>query len=68
MQKSLKVTGMHCDGCENKIRKMLPRIESVENVKADRNAESVEFEFNGSDDVLAAVKSKIDDLGYTVVD
>lgn len=68
MHTTLKVTGMHCEGCENKIQKMLPRIESVANVKADRNAESVEFEFNSSDSVLTAVKSKIDDLGYTVVD
>ena len=68
MHITLKVTGMHCEGCENKFRKMLPRIESVENVNADRLAETVEFEFNGSDDVLSAVKSKIDDLGYSVVD
>jgi len=64
----LKVTGMHCEGCENKIRKMLPRIDSVDNVKADRNAELVEFTFNGNEDTLIAVKDKIADLGYEVVE
>jgi len=64
----LKVTGMHCEGCENKIRKMLPRIDSVDNVKADRNAELVEFTFNGNEDTLTAVKDKIADLGYEVVE
>jgi copper chaperone CopZ len=64
----LKVTGMHCEGCENRIKKMLPRIDSVDNVKADRNAESVEFSYNGDADTLTAVKDKIADLGYEVVE
>ncbi len=67
MHTTLKVTGMHCEGCENKIQKMLPRIDSVENVTADREAEQVTFDSNGSDSTLNAVKSKIDDLGYQVV-
>jgi copper chaperone len=64
----LKVTGMHCEGCENKIKKMLPRIDSVDEVKADRDAESVEFSYNGDADTLTAVKDKITDLGYEVVE
>lgn len=67
MHTTLKVTGMHCEGCENKIKKMLPRIESVENVTADREAEQVTFDSNGNNDTLNAVKTKIDDLGYQVV-
>lgn len=64
---TLKVTGMHCEGCENKIKKMLPRIDTVENVEADRNEEKVVFESNGSDEILKSVKDKIADLGYQVV-
>jgi len=40
----------------------------VESVHADRTAEKVDLEYNGSDDVLASVKSKIADLGYQVVE
>lgn len=65
---TLKVTGMHCEGCENRIQKLLPKIESVSNVDADRNKETVVFESNGSDVTLSAVKDKIVDLGYQVVD
>lgn len=64
---TLKVTGMHCEGCENRIKKMLPRIDTVQNVEADRNTEKVVFESNGGDDTLQAVKEKIADLGYQVV-
>ena len=68
MQTTLKITGMHCGGCETKLQKMLPRIESVDNVAADREAETVSFEYDGSDDTLSAVKSKIGDLGYQVAE
>lgn len=68
MQTTLKVTGMHCEGCENKIQKVVGRLDSVQNVQADRSAEQVDLEYSGSDEVLAAVKSKIADLGYQVVE
>lgn len=63
---SLKVTGMHCEGCENRIQKVIEKIESVSNVKADREAEKVEFDFDGSADTITAVKSKINELGYKI--
>ena len=68
MQKTeLNVKGMHCEGCEDRIKKMLPRIDSVSDVTADRNAEKVTFTSNGESETLNAVKDKIADLGYQVV-
>lgn len=68
MQKTeLNVKGMHCEGCENRIKKMLPRINSVGDVTADRNAEKVTFTSNGDPETLNAVNEKIADLGYQVV-
>jgi len=68
MQKTeLHVTGMHCEGCENRIKKMLSRIDSVSDVSADHNAEKVEFTSNGNPDTITAVKEKIGELGYQVV-
>ena len=63
---SLQVTGMHCEGCENRIRKMVGKINGVSEVKADRNAGKVEFDFDGSSETLTAIKEKIDELGYEV--
>jgi len=63
---SLKVTGMHCEGCENSVQKTLQKIDSVSDVKADRKNEKVEFNFDGSTDTMNAIKSQIDELGYKV--
>lgn len=63
---SLKVTGMHCEGCENRIQKMVGKIDGVSEVTADREAEKVVFDFDGSAETLTAIKEKIDELGYKV--
>jgi len=63
---SLKVTGMHCEGCENRIQKMVGKINSVSDINADREKETVEFNYDGSADTMDAIKSQIDDLGYNV--
>jgi len=63
---SLQVTGMYCEGCENRIQKMVGKIDGVSEVKADREAENVEFDFDGSSETLTAIKDKIDELGYEV--
>jgi copper chaperone CopZ len=68
MQKTeLDVKGMHCEGCESRIKKMLPRIDSVDDVTADRNTEKVTFSSDGTPKTLNAVKEKITELGYQVV-
>jgi copper ion binding protein len=63
---TLEVTGMHCEMCESKIQKMVGKIDNVENVKADRESEKVQLEYDGSETTMDAVKQKIDDLGYKV--
>ncbi|MGD8427318.1 MAG: heavy-metal-associated domain-containing protein [Balneolaceae bacterium] len=63
---SIKVSGMHCEGCENRIQKVIGKIESVTDVKADRNEETVAFNFDGTSETMNAIKSKIDELGYRV--
>lgn len=63
---TLKVTGMHCEMCESKIKKMVGKIDHVDNVKADRKSEKVELEYDGSESTMDAIKQKIDDLGYKV--
>jgi len=68
MNAEVKVTGMHCAGCESKIQKMLSRIDGIDEVMADRNDQKVSLQYNGSGETLEAAKRKITDLGYTVVE
>lgn len=61
----LKVEGMVCNGCENRIQNALKTIEGVENVVADHTAGTVKV--NVKEDVDENVlKEKIEDIGFEV--
>ena len=62
----LKVKGMMCRGCENRVEVSLKNIEGVEEVIADHNEEKVTVKTSKevSKEVL---ENKIEDIGYEVV-
>lgn len=61
----LKVEGMVCNGCENRVQNALKTIEGVENVVADHTAGTVKVSIkeNVDENVL---KEKIEDIGFEV--
>lgn len=63
---NIKVDGMVCGGCENRVKNAVSTIAGVEAVKANHNDGSVVV--TAKDDVLEqAIKDKIEDIGFTVV-
>ena len=63
---TIKVNGMVCEGCENRVQNALKNIEGVENVVANHN--------NGTVTITAeeavtknAIEEKIEDIGFEVV-
>lgn len=63
---TLKVGGMECHGCENRIINALKIAKLAKNVTANFETGVVEIEVK--DDVdLNQIKEKIDDLGFTVI-
>ena len=62
----LKVEGMSCGGCENRVQNALKTIEGVEEVVADHVNCTVKVKANNVDE--AVIKEKIEDLGYSVVE
>lgn len=61
----IKVNGMMCQGCENRIQNALKTLEGVENVVANHNTGTVTVISNNN--VLEnAIKEKIEDIGYEV--
>lgn len=62
----IKVKGMMCEHCENRINKSVGEMEGVSFVKADRASESVEVEFDENKVSLDAIKAKIAQEGYEV--
>ena len=61
----IKVTGMHCSGCENRIKNILSDIEGVEEVKANYKDGIVTVNANENIDV-SILNEKIEDLGFNV--
>lgn len=61
----IKVKGMACEGCENRIKNALSTIEGVEKVSANHTNGQVIVTLNKEveEEVL---KSKIEDLGFSV--
>lgn len=62
---NLKVNGMMCSGCENRVKNALKNIENVEEVYADHNKNSVKIILK-QDISIDILKDTIEDIGYEV--
>ena len=62
---TIKITGMSCSGCENRVQNALKNIDGVEEVEADHTTGIVKVAAKSevSEDVI---KEKITDLGFEV--
>ena len=63
---TIKVNGMVCEGCENRVQNALKTIEGVENVVANHNNGTVTIT---AEEVVYknAMEEKIEDIGFEVV-
>ncbi len=62
---TIKVKGMVCNGCENRIQNVLKTIDKVEQVKADYKQELVTVKMDSEID-KNIIYEKIEDLGFEV--
>lgn len=61
----LKVNGMHCEGCENRIKNSLSTIDGISEVSANHTKGIVIIKAN--DDInLEEVKEMIEDLDFEI--
>lgn len=60
---NLKVIGMHCEGCEDRIKNSLSTIDGIEEVIANHIDGSVLIKTNKEVDI-EDIKEKIEDLGF----
>ena len=62
----LKVNGMMCGGCENRVKNAIGNIDGVENVTADHTTGKVIV--NANDNVSEeAIREAIEDIGYEIL-
>lgn len=64
MKTIIKVSGMHCSGCEMNINMALNEINGIKKVKASHKKNIVEIEFDESKASLDEIKNKIKETGY----
>ena len=62
----IKVNGMMCEGCENRIKNAVGKIEGVEDVVADHNEGTVKVTTKDEVDI-SKVEETISDIGFEVV-
>ncbi|MBQ9266690.1 MAG: heavy-metal-associated domain-containing protein [Clostridia bacterium] len=63
----LNVSGMHCTGCENRIKNVLGGIDGVKEVEANFETGKVKVISEGDID-LEEVKERIEDLDFKVIE
>ena len=63
----IKINGMVCGECENRVKTALSEISGVESVDADHNTGIVTIK-SEKDLEIAQIKEKIIDLGYEIIE
>jgi copper chaperone len=63
----LQVKGISCSGCEQRIQKVLARIEGVVRAAADHQAEEVRVLFDPNRTSEETLRSSIEQAGYEVL-
>ena len=62
----LAVGGMDCAGCEQRIQRVVGRLEGVRRVTADHQRGQVQVVLDAATVAPAAVRAAIEQAGYTV--
>lgn len=63
----LNIEGMHCEGCEKRIKNSLESIDGVKSVKASHKEGTVTIDLN-KDVNIEIIKERLIDLGFSIKD
>ena len=65
----IRISGMSCTGCENRVENVLKNVENVKSVNANYNTGIVEI---GTNDIknldIDVIKETLEDLGYDILE
>ena len=65
----IRISGMSCTGCENRVENVLKNIENVESVNANYNTGIVEIGTNNIKDLdIDMITETLEDLGYDILE
>ena len=60
----LKIEGMHCAGCSNRLEKILNYVDGVESAKVSLEEKSADIKYNEEDVELNTILQGIEDAGF----
>lgn len=65
----IRISGMSCTGCENRVENVLKNIENVKSVNANYNTGIVEIGINNIKNLdIDVIKETLEDLGYDILE
>lgn len=65
----IRISGMSCTGCENRVENVLKNIENVKSVNANYNTGIIEIETNNIKDLnIDIIKETLKNLGYDILE
>lgn len=65
----IRISGMSCTGCENRVENVLKNVENVESVNANYNTGIVEIGTNNIKNLdINVIKETLEDLGYDILE
>lgn len=65
----IRISGMSCTGCENRVENILKNIKNVESVNANYNTGIVEIKTNNIKNLdIDIIKETLEDLGYDILE
>ena len=62
----LEIKGMHCEGCVNRLTKILKGLDGVNDAKVSLENKNAEIEYNEDQIELEDIKQAIEDAGFEV--
>ena len=63
----LGIEGMHCDGCVNRLTKVLKALDGVVDAKVSLENKSAEIEYDENELELDDIKQTVSDAGFEAV-
>ena len=60
----LKIEGMHCAGCSNRLEKILNNVDGVESAKVSLEEKSADIKYNEEEVELNKILQEMEDAGF----
>ena len=60
----LKIEGMHCAGCSNRLEKILNNVDGVESAKVSLEEKSADIKYNEEEREINTILQEIEDAGF----